>query len=227
MYTVLAPFYDEMMEFDYDSYMQTIQRFCPFANKRILEIGCGTGNVTQRLARSAWQLDAIDSSEEMLTVARRKVTARNVRFFLTEQHQIALHQTYDVILLTIDVLNYVKPELIEHYLQDLFHLLAEDGTIIFDLSTPYKLEHILGENTFYESTNRYDFIWDNHYDQEEGVLYFDLIFFIRENKDTYQRYEESHIQYAYRHEDILKICQAYALDYYLTEDRNYYAIRRK
>ena len=49
-------------------------------DREILEIGCGTGLNTGYLAERAKELIAFDLSAGMLEQARRKVTARNVRF---------------------------------------------------------------------------------------------------------------------------------------------------
>lgn len=46
----------------------------------VIEVGCGTGKNSVFLAEIADQLLALDFSDEMLAVARRKVTAPHVRF---------------------------------------------------------------------------------------------------------------------------------------------------
>lgn len=47
---------------------------------RVVEIGCGTGKNTEWLAPMAKELVAVDFSEEMMKIARQKVSAPHVRF---------------------------------------------------------------------------------------------------------------------------------------------------
>ena len=49
-------------------------------NLEILEIGCGTGKNTEFLQTKAKQLIGADFSEEMLALAKQKITAENVEF---------------------------------------------------------------------------------------------------------------------------------------------------
>ena len=49
-------------------------------NFKILEIGCGTGKNTEFLCRNAESVIGADFSPEMLSSAREKITAENVRF---------------------------------------------------------------------------------------------------------------------------------------------------
>ena len=49
--------------------------------RRVLELGCGTGRLTQRIAQCAADVTAVDFSPEMLRVARARCAARrNVTF---------------------------------------------------------------------------------------------------------------------------------------------------
>ncbi len=48
--------------------------------RNILEIGCGTGKNTVFLAQIADELTAVDLTEEMIDLARQKVTAEHVTF---------------------------------------------------------------------------------------------------------------------------------------------------
>ena len=50
------------------------------ASGRVLEIGCGAGRFTRRLAGLFSDVEACDLSEAMLTMARKNVTAPNVHF---------------------------------------------------------------------------------------------------------------------------------------------------
>lgn len=49
-------------------------------NREVLEIGCGTGLFTEELAKSGNRITAIDISEDLLALARQRVSAGNVTF---------------------------------------------------------------------------------------------------------------------------------------------------
>ena len=88
MYEDFAKVYDELMqEINYDEWADYIFRMTLNSTKpikKILEFGCGTGNITLRLAKKGFDMTAVDLSEDMLTVADEKAEAQgieNVRFF--------------------------------------------------------------------------------------------------------------------------------------------------
>ena len=66
----------------------------------ILEIGCGTGIFTSKLAglyRDA-RITAMDISEEMVNIARRKVPGGNIRFVTTDGGKISAEEKFDLIV---------------------------------------------------------------------------------------------------------------------------------
>jgi len=76
---------------------------------RALEIGCGTGKNTQVLQYICDKVLAVDFSEEMLAIARKKVPASNVSFIqadITEEWDFA-KETFDLITFSL-VLEHIK-----------------------------------------------------------------------------------------------------------------------
>src|SRR3990170_8137790 len=47
---------------------------------KVLEIGCGTGKNTVWIAEKAKEVVAVDFSEEMMNIARQKITSEHVQF---------------------------------------------------------------------------------------------------------------------------------------------------
>lgn len=57
--------------------LEILQDFCPdWRGKRVLEVGCGTGRITEALARWGASVTATDISGEMLDVARARLQAQ-------------------------------------------------------------------------------------------------------------------------------------------------------
>ena len=70
MYQVLSEVYDQMQEIDYtafaDYYEAVFQKFgC--RPKLVLDLGCGTGNITLELARRGYDMIGLDNSAEMIS----------------------------------------------------------------------------------------------------------------------------------------------------------------
>ena len=76
-YSSLSLFYDAFMsETDYskwcDFYEECFRRFSASEVKKIVDVGCGTGNITLPLSARGYDMTGIDSSEEMLSLAAKK-----------------------------------------------------------------------------------------------------------------------------------------------------------
>ena len=80
-YNIWSEFYDR---YPNPTVFQDELSFPPFWNhirgRRVLEIGCGTGRHTEKLAMLGNEVTAVDSSEGMLAVARAKTSLKDVRF---------------------------------------------------------------------------------------------------------------------------------------------------
>jgi ubiquinone/menaquinone biosynthesis C-methylase UbiE len=68
--------------------------------ERVLEIACGTGRVTLRLAREGVDIFGADLDEEMLKVARRKCEGvSNVRWVRGDMRTLELGETFGLLIL--------------------------------------------------------------------------------------------------------------------------------
>ena len=79
-YENLASVYDVFMDnVEYDSWCSCLVKILCDAGIRdglVCELGCGTGDMTERLARAGYDMIGIDVSEEMLGVAQKKELLR-------------------------------------------------------------------------------------------------------------------------------------------------------
>ena len=87
---------------------QALERFHPGGD--VLELACGTGLWTQRLARSARSLTAVDSSPEMLALNQRRLAdAAHVRYVQADLFTWTPDRRYDAIFFSF-WLSHVPPE---------------------------------------------------------------------------------------------------------------------
>ena len=66
-------------------------------------------------------------------------------------------------------------------------LLAEDGILIFDVQTPYKLREYLGDHIFTWHSPDVEYMWENHFDQETQICQMEVTFFQRCENGLYRR----------------------------------------
>lgn len=171
----------------------------------VLELGCGTGKMTRLLKRAGYDMIGVDSSEEMLELARDKED-EGILYLLQDMREFELYGTVKAVVSVCDSMNYI---LEEAELRDVFSLvnnyLDPGGIFIFDLNTVYKYRDLLGETTISENRDEGSFIWENYYDGESGVNEYDLTLFIREERKLYRKYEETHYQRAYTPETVKRL----------------------
>lgn len=176
----------------------------------LLDLGCGTGSVTELLARSGFDMIGIDNSEEMLEIAMEKEerSGLDILYLLQDMREFELYGTVRGVVSICDSMNYI---LEEEELEEVFRLvhnyLDNEGIFLFDMNTVYKYETLLSDNTFAEDREESSFIWGNYYDEEEMINQYDLSLFIREDDGKYRKYEETHLQRAYERQQVEELLE--------------------
>ena len=188
----------------------------------VLELGCGTGSITEILSSKGYDMIGVDNSEEMLEIAieKRIESGQDILYLLQDMREFELYGTVRAIISICDSINYITDE--EDLLQ-VFRLvnnyLDPGGMFIFDLNTIYKYKEILGENTIAENQEEGSFIWDNYFDEETGINEYDLAIFIPEGEDgLYRKYEETHYQKGYELETVKSLIEKAGLKFVAAYD---------
>ncbi len=178
--------------------------------RHFLELATGTGTLAMGLAKKGYFVDALDISEEMLTVAQAKSYEAGVKikYFHQDMTTFNTRKKYDCIFSLCDGFNYlVEDEDLVNTLDRIYDHLKDDGILIFDVSSQYKLKEVIGDHTFAETFETEAYIWENAYDEASDLLEFTLTLFKKE-KGSYQRYEEFHTQRAHRVDDIVSLSKS-------------------
>lgn len=208
-YTNFAMVYDELMsDVDYGLWVEYIEELIKESGSKvenILELACGTGNITIPLAKKGYDIAGVDISWEMLEKAKEKAESEGMELVLLNQDMKELDfavYNLDAVVCACDGFNYIlEDEELEEIFKNIHSLLKEDGLFIFDISSYYKLSEILGQNTFAENREEMSYIWQNYFDEEEAMVEMDLAFFIKEG-EMYKKSSESHYQRAYRRDEV-------------------------
>lgn len=207
-YGNFALLYDTLMDdIDYKSwgeYIELLLKYNKIENRRILEMACGTGNLTLELLNRGYQVDGFDLSNEMLAQANNKLSKkRGFRLFNMNMKNFRMDRKYHSVIAACDSINYIldEEELKETFQTVLEHL-EPGGLFIFDINSEYKLEKILGNNIFLEDRDTIFYTWDNRYDKQTKICEFFLTFFHSEDGGEYVRFDEVHKEKAYSIETI-------------------------
>ncbi len=174
----------------------------------VVDLGCGTGTLTQMLYEAGYDMIGVDNSEEMLNVAmeKRDRVGSAVLYLLQDMRELELYSTVGTVISVCDSINYVLEEeellttfkLINNYLYP-------GGLFIFDFNTVYKYEEVIGDATIAENREECSFIWENYYHEEEEINEYDLTVFVREEDGRFRRFQENHYQRGYRPETIRRL----------------------
>lgn len=203
-YTSFAVVYDMFMDNipyeEWAAYLISLLKEYGIEDGLVLDLGCGTGSLTEILAREGYDMTGIDLSPDMLQIAmeKRAESGRDILYLLQDMREFELYGTVRAIVSICDSMNYLlEPGDLVQTLRLVNNYLDPEGLFIFDLNTEYKYREILGESTIAEDREESSFIWDNSYDEEERINEYSLSLFIREKEDLYRKYQETHYQRAY------------------------------
>lgn len=211
-YQEFAYFYDEFNgEADYDVLYAKIKAELDahgIHDGILLDMGCGTGELTLMLTQAGYDMIGVDQSEEMLAVVRDKADQLGIseRLLLLRQDllNLDLYGTIRGAVSTFDTFNHI-PDL-ERTIQNAAFFMEEGGVLLFDMNTPYKHQHILGENTFTLEGPDANCVWHNHWDEANQKV--DISIGI-DYQDTGEHFDEQFSEYTYSLEQIRVALEKY------------------
>ena len=189
----------------------------------ILDLGCGTGTLTQLLADRGYDMIGIDNAQEMLQIAmdKREASGLDILYLLQDMREFELYGTVGAVVCVCDSVNYLleEEEIIKTF-RLVNNYLFPGGIFLFDFNTVYKYKTVIGDATIAENREDCSFIWDNYYHEAEEINEYDLTIFVKENAgntgDTaaaeehgeqeesgrYRKFQETHYQRGYRLEQM-------------------------
>src|SRR5690625_5193152 len=116
VYQHMAPFYDYLMSnAPYDKWVNfSTKIFQKYGNNinKIIDLGCGTGEITLRLAKKDYQLFGVDHSLEMLSYAEQKSYQANlpIQWVHQDLRELDGFSNIDAAISYCDVINYITSE---------------------------------------------------------------------------------------------------------------------
>lgn len=213
-YTDFARVYDELMdEMPYMEWCRWIVdrlRENGIRDGLVLDLGCGTGNMTELLYTAGYDMIGVDASADMLEQAARKKEEANidVLYLLQEMEAFELYGTVRAVVCCCDCINYLtEPEALLRCFKLVNNYLDPGGLFLFDFNTVHKYRDEIGDTVIAENREDCSFIWENTYDEDSRMNEYDLTLFLREADGRYGKHTETHIQRGYELTEIKELLE--------------------
>lgn len=189
----------------------------------VLDLGCGTGTLTELMANKGYDMIGVDNSGEMLSIAMQKAekSGNQILYLCQDMRELDLYSTVGCIYSVCDSLNYLlEDEDMEETFRQVHNYLYPGGIFIFDFNTLYKYREVIGDTTIAENREDCSFIWENYFYEEEHVNEYDVTIFVKEEEgsDTFRRFEETHYQRGYTKKEMEAFVKKAGMKLLLTLD---------
>lgn len=194
-YSSLAACYDRLnSDIDYIGWAKQISSVLNTngikPDSLVLDLACGTGNITIPLAELGYDMIAADISPEMLDIARGKPTNKSILWLCQDMRSFELYGTVGAVICCLDSINYITGRTGLKKCFSLVHnYLDPDGIFIFDVNSPYKFKNVYGDNHYILEADGVYCGWKNHFDAKSGLCDFELSIFAEQN-GTWKRFDE-------------------------------------
>lgn len=245
-YGAFSESYDALMgNVDYksiaDIYDKLIKEHSLIEPKTLLDVACGTGNLTFLLNDMGYDITAVDISEEMLMKAFEKkmqLQADDVLLLCQDMTEIDLNDTVDAAVCSLDGINHLtcEEDLLRAF-QRISLFLNKGGVFVFDANTVYKHREVLGNNSFLIDGEDIFCAWQNTL-YADDVVGISLNIFKKDYSGKYQRDTEYFEERAYTLKALVSAGEKSGLHFVgefdektlgepkIHTERNYYVFRK-
>ena len=209
----VAPYYDLLMsDVPYENWVTYLKELLEERHakpRRILDLACGTGNVTELLAAEGFAMTGVDIASDMIAAAKSKAESKQLEipYYVQDAAELDLPgEKFDLCICLFDSLNYIlEPDRLAMAMERVASHLTRKGLFIFDMNTEYALK-----NHFFDQSNRmsdvrlrYD--WKSSYSHDTRLCKVSMKFWFRGEDEIERVFEEEHLQFAYRMEEALSM----------------------
>ena len=188
----------------------------------VLDLGCGTGTLTELLYQKGYDMIGVDLSQEMLNIAleKKEKSRSEILYLCQDMRELDLFSTVGTVISVCDSVNYLlENDEVEETFGLVNNYLYPGGIFLFDFNTVYKYEQVIGDTTIAENRDDCSFIWENYYHEEDRVNEYDLTIFVKEKKEElFRRFTETHFQRGYTLEEMKGFVERAGMEFVLALD---------
>ncbi|ATQ49672.1 class I SAM-dependent methyltransferase [Staphylococcus epidermidis] len=195
-YEDMSLVYDQLTQDQpYHSWFNIVEHFLPSDSHDLLDIGCGTGNLTQLLT-SLGEVTGMDISVDMLSIASQKTN--QVKWIEGNMTHFNLNKKFNMITIFCDSLNYLETlNDVKMTFERVYQHLNKNGVFIFDVHTVHKMKTLFNNKSYIDESDNVFVGWDAICGDEPLSVYHEMTFFVSQQNGLYRRFDESHYQRTY------------------------------
>lgn len=196
-YGDFARFYDSLTEnIDYNFtaayYSELLKKYGGERDSaELLDLGCGSGNLSVPLLNLGYHVTGCDLSEDMLSMAEQKST--EITWLKLDMTELPFNGDFDFVICALDSINHLEDrESVRAAFKGVYAALKHGGIFAADMNTVYKHEKILGNNAYTFDCEGLYCGWQNEYREDDPLHSVDMFldFFSEEKDGSYTRYQE-------------------------------------
>ena len=209
VYEALAGVYDELTgDVAYErraDYLERLFQKSRLPVRTVLDLACGTGNMTAVLTERGYELIGVDESPDMLAVAREKAAGLKGEppvFLNQSMPKLDLYGTVEAAVCCLDSLNYLtSPREVQRTFERLALFIAPGGILIFDINSASYLRDLNGQ-VFLDETDDVYCVWRAEFEKRNRVCTYWMDIFTRREDGVWNRSVEEHRQRAYEVDEL-------------------------
>lgn len=211
MYEEFAKVYDFLMQsYDYEAYTQYyLDLMDKYAIEKgsLLDFGAGTGTFTEILASFFSEVTAVDSSKDMLSVAKEKLwQKKNIELICADISGFQAKKKYDAVIASFDVMNYMHSyEMLRRTIFAAYSALKDNGIFLFDMSSIDRFRYLFGNNSYAMEDQKTFMTWQNKYDESRNMVSVRINVFRKEENGLYSRVDEKQNMRGFPPKELLSI----------------------
>ncbi|HOL72648.1 MAG TPA: class I SAM-dependent methyltransferase [Bryobacteraceae bacterium] len=168
---------------------------------RVLDLCCGSGDLTVPLQAAGFKVTGLDGSAEMLAFARARVP--EAEFILADARNFHFENKFDAVLSTFDSLNHILVlEELECAFRNVHNALVDGGLFMFDMNMQESFE-TLWQGTFATVEPEYVTLTRGRYDVEEKIGRAQITTFRQQQEGVWTRADVEVLERCYTEAEIL------------------------
>lgn len=135
-YEEAAELYDQI-SMAYDHYDDYFYEQAVLSGGPVLELCCGSGRITMKLAKAGFDITAVDLSEDMLANLKQQLEGnyrrvkKNVKFIAADMNKLELEERFNLIIIGATSIRLMENDFTAFF-NKMYDLLKDGGSLFFD-----------------------------------------------------------------------------------------------